>query len=219
MKPPNSCETRMFDFLSSWIVWVVGLLGTLGYSGVFLLSFLDRLTVFFTPAEIILPAFGILVSQGVFGLWPVMAWVTIGGLLGNLGLYAIFRQGGRPFLESHGRYFLISKHELGHLDRWSSRYGSRILILGYLLPTTLRSLVPVVAGVARMDIRKFLIHTLIWSFPWNFIYVILGIKAGDHFETVIRYLEKLNYVLAAAILILVVWYWYRHRKGKHLTHE
>src|SRR3989344_7919972 len=117
----------MLDIISSSTERIVNLLGTLGYSGIFFLSFLDRLTVFLIPAEIVLPAFGLLISQGKFVFWLVLVWVTIGNFLGNLLLYFIFLKGGRSFLEKYGRYVLISKHKLGHLDRWFLKYGDKVV--------------------------------------------------------------------------------------------
>src|SRR3989344_5890454 len=104
----------MFEILSSTIDKAVIFLEALGYAGVFWVSFLDRLTVFLIPAEIVLPAFGILISQAKFSFWPVMIWVTIGNFFGNGAFYFVFLKGGRPFLEKYGKYFLITKHDLEH---------------------------------------------------------------------------------------------------------
>ena len=87
----------MLDIISSSTERIVNLLGTLGYSGIFFLSFFDRFTVFLIPAEIVLPAFGVLISQGKFTFWPVFVWVTVGSFLGNLVLYFVFLNGGRSF--------------------------------------------------------------------------------------------------------------------------
>lgn len=209
----------MFDILSSSIERVVGLIGAFGYTGVFWLSFLDRLTVFLIPAEIVLPAFGILVSQDIFSFWPVMIWVSIGSFLGNLALYYIFRKGGRVFLEKYGWYLLISKHDLSHLEQWFSKYGDWLVLIGYIVPTSIRSLVPILAGVSRMNTAKFLIYTLIGFIPLNLLYVVVGIKAGDNLDKIFNYFEKFNYFIIAAIIILIIWYVYRHINKKHLTHD
>lgn len=208
----------MFEFLSSSVERVVDLIGTLGYLGVFILSFLDRLTVFLIPAEIVLPAFGILVSQNTFSFWPVMIWVSIGSFLGNLILYYIFLKGGRIFLERHGRYLLISKHDLNHLDHWFSKYGDRLVLIGYIIPTSVRSLVPILAGVSRMNTVKFSLYTLIGFVPLNLLYVLAGIKAGDNLDKIIRYFERFNYVALVIIVVFAIWYVYRHLKYKHFTH-
>lgn len=208
----------MLELLSSSLDKAIIIIGNLGYPGVFLLSLLDRLTVFIIPAEIVLPAFGILISRGEFNFWPVMIWVTVGSFLGNLALYFVFFKGGRPFLEKYGRYILISKHDLGHFDRWFAKYGEKLIVWGYILPTSIRSLVPVLAGILRMNVYKFSLYTFLISLPLNFLYIFIGIKMADEFQRILVYFEKLNYVAIGIVVIFVVWYIVRHRKGKHLTH-
>ena len=144
---------------SSSIDKAVGFLESLGYAGVFFVSLLDRLTVFLIPAEIVLPAFGILVSQAKFSFWPVMIWVTVGNFLGNLGLYFVFLKGGRPFLEKYGKYFLITKHDLEHLDKLFLKYGDKIVFWGYFIPSAGRSIIPIPAGISKMNLYKFSLYT------------------------------------------------------------
>lgn len=209
----------MFELFSSSIDKAVGLLGILGYPGVFFVSLLDRLTVFLIPAEIVLPAFGILVSQRTFAFWPVMVWVTVGNFLGNLGLYFVFLKGGRPFLERYGKYFLITKHDLEHLDKLFLKYGDKIVFWGYFIPSAGRSIIPIPAGISKMNLSKFSLYTFFGSIPLNFLYVYAGIKAGDNLDTIFSYLEKFNYVFIAAVGIMIIWYIYRHKMRQHLTHD
>ena len=209
----------MFEILSSSIDKAVVFLEALGYAGVFWVSFLDRLTVFLIPAEIVLPAFGILVSQAKFSFWPVMMWVTIGNFLGNVALYFVFLKGGRPLLEKYGKYFLITKHDLEHLDRLFAKYGDKIVFWGYFIPSSGRSIVPIPAGISRMSLSKFSVYTFFGSIPLNFLYVYAGIKAGNNLDRIFGFLDKFNYVFAAILAVLVIWYVYRHKKRKHLIHD
>ena len=209
----------MLEILSASIDKVVNIIEALGYPGVFLLSFLDRLTVFLVPGEVILPAFGILVNRGVFDFWPVFWWVTVGAFLGNFALYFIFLKGGRPFLEKYGRYLLISKHDLNHLDRWFSKHGDMIVIFGYLLPTSIRSLIPIPAGISKMNPLRFSLYTLIASVPGNVFWIYIGMKTGDSYKKVLAYFDRFNYAVIAIIILFIVWYVIRHIKGRHLTHE
>lgn len=209
----------MFEIISLSIERVVILLETFGYPGIFFMALLDRLTVFLIPAEIVLPAFGVLISQGKFIFWPAFLWVTIGSFVGNVALYFIFLKGGRSFLEKYGRYVLISKHELEHLDNWFLRYGNKLIFIAYLLPTSVRSLVPILAGVSKMNFFRFSFYTLVSSLPLNLLYIYAGIKTGDNLSKIFGYFEKLNYLFIAGIIILAMWYAYRHIKGWHLTHK
>lgn len=209
----------MSDLLSSLLGRISSLLESLGYFGIFSLALLDRLTVFLIPAEIVLPAFGILIGQGKFLFWPVVLWVTLGNFLGNLLLYGIFRAGGRPFLERYGRYFLISRHELNHLDSWFLKYGDKIVFFGYFIPTAVRSLVPIPAGLARMGLKKFSLYTFLGSLPLNVLYIYVGLKAEAKFDTVLRFFEKVNYLIIVLAAGFVIWYVYRHMNKKHATHR
>src|SRR3989344_2224313 len=209
----------MVAFLATFSRWALEIVEQGGYAGVFSLSLLDRLTVFLIPAEIVLPAFGILVSRGTFSLGWVLFWMSLGSFIGNLCLYFIFRKGGRIFLEKHGKYFLISKHELNHLDKWFMKYGDRLVILGYLIPTSIRSLVPIAAGITNMNVARFSFYSVVGFLPLSFIYVYAGVKAGDNLNVLLEYFKTFNYIIIALLAILVIWYIYRHRQGKHLTHE
>lgn len=209
----------MFEILSYTMDKAVVFLEALGYAGVFWVSFLDRLTVFLIPAELVLPAFGILISQAKFSFWPVMIWVTAGNFLGNVGLYFIFLKGGRPFLERYGKYFLITKHDLEHLDRLFLKYGDKIVFWGYFIPSSGRSIVPIPAGISRMSLSKFSVYTFFGSIPLNFLYVYVGIKAGDNLDGIFGFLDKFNYIFVATLAVLAIWYVYRHQKRKHLIHD
>ncbi|MDO8676432.1 MAG: hypothetical protein Q7K16_02150, partial [Candidatus Azambacteria bacterium] len=94
------------DFLEKW-----------GYGGAFLFSVLDRVTVALRPTVVLLPLSGFLFGRGVFSFLPVFVIISFGALVGEIILYWIFAKGGRPFLEKYGRYFLVYKHDLDHLDR------------------------------------------------------------------------------------------------------
>lgn len=209
----------MLDFISLVVQWSTDLIGWSGYPGIFLSSFLDRATIFLVPAEVILPIFGLLIAQGKFSFASVFILVTVGNLLGNFLLYWISLKGGRPILERWGKYLLISKHDLEHSERIFSKYGDKIILIGYFLPTVFRSLAPIPAGIFRMERNRFILYTLFGSMPLNFIYIFAGIKAGENWDLLLSYFEKFNSVIIILLVLLVVWYFFRHIKRKHFTHE
>lgn len=209
----------MFNFVLPVIQWVVNLIGQSGYSGIFLSSFLDRATIFLVPAEIVLPLLGFLVAQGKFSFASVFILVTLGNLVGNFFLYWLFLRGGRPILERWGKYLLISKHDLEHSERIFSKYGDKIVLIGYFLPTIFRSLVPIPAGLFKMNRNRFLLYTFFGSMPLNLLYLFAGIKAGENLDLLLFYFERFNSVIIVALVLLVIWYIFRHIKRKHFTHE
>lgn len=192
-----------------------------GYTGVFLLSFLDRFLMSLLPAELVLPFAGVLVGQGRLELWPVIALVTLGNLFGDLALYWLSASGGRWLLEKYGRYILISKHDLDHTDRLFAKHGGKLVIIGRLLPIV-RAFVAIPAGVARMPFWRFVGYTAVGSVPFNLFLIFAGLKSEQNWEQIQSWFDnfdKIELFTAGAIGLAIVWYIYRHIKRRHLTHE
>ena len=112
------------------------------------------------PSEIIMP-FSVISFRGemnLVGRRSGRGWLRariVGGLLG--GMY-----GGRPFIEKYGRYILLSRHDLDIADRWFAKYGEVIVFVSRLLPA-IRTFIAFPAGVARMNLTRFVIYTFAGS--------------------------------------------------------
>lgn len=189
-----------------------------GYTGVFLLSFLDRFLMSLVPAELVLPFAGALVGQGRLALWPMIAIVTLGNLIGDVTLYWLSASGGRLLLGKYGRYILVSKHDLDHTDRLFTKHGGKLVIIGRLLPIV-RAFVAIPAGVARMPFWRFVSYTAVGSIPFNILLIFTGLKSEQNWERIQPWFDKMELFMAGTIGLAIIWYIYRHIKRRHLTHE
>lgn len=195
----------------------LALLEQLGYGGVFFLSFLDRATISLIPSEVLLPLYGFLIGKGIFSLMPVFLIISVGALLGEVVLYWIFAFGGRPFLEKYGKYFLVSKHDLGHLDRLVEKHGVALIFWGRFIPVA-RSIVAIPAGIARQGFKRFVFYSFFGMMPYNFFLIFLGQKTGENFSAFSPYFNITEKAALLILALLVIWYIYRHLKNRHLTH-
>src|SRR3954449_5815278 len=132
---------------------IVATISTLGYAGVVLLMAIESACIPL-PSEIIMPFAGYLVHTGQFNLWLVGIAGAVGCVLGSLVAYWVGMYGGRPFIEKYGRYILLSRHDLDIADRWFGKYGEIIVFVSRLLPA-IRTFIAFPAGVARMNLTKF----------------------------------------------------------------
>lgn len=189
-----------------------------GYGGAFFLSILDRVTVSLIPTEVLLPLYGILLGLGSFSFWPIFLIISIGAFAGELVLYWIFAKGGRPFLEKYGRYVLVYKHDLDHLDRLFAKHGTKLVFWGRFLPFA-RSIVAIPAGISRLNFKKFAFYSFWGMLPYNFFLLFLGEKTGENFAAIKPYFDIAESVAVLIVAGLVGWYIYRHLKKRHLTHE
>src|ERR1700704_5563781 len=152
---------RIIAILSAFIVATIS---TLGYAGIVLLMAIESACIPL-PSEIIMPFSGYLVYTGRFNIWLVSVAGAFGCVVGSLVAYWVGMYGGRPFIERYGRYVLISRHDLDLADRCFARYGELIVFTSRLLPV-IRTFIAFPAGVAKMNLPRFVVYTFLGSLPW-----------------------------------------------------
>ena len=198
---------KLIALLATWIISVIS---TMGYGGIVLLMAIESACIPL-PSEIIMPFSGFLVFKGEMTLWGVALAGAIGCVVGSIPAYYLGMYGGRPLVEKYGKWVLISKHDLEFADRAFDKYGEIIIFIGRLLPAV-RTFIAFPAGVARMNMGKFVAYTFVGSLIWCWVLAYAGMKTGEHWESLKVYFHEFHYVIAAAAIIFVVWYVWRHFK-------
>lgn len=187
---------RIFTSVSAFIVAVIA---SLGYGGVILMMAIESACIPL-PSEVIMPFSGYLVSTGRFGLNLVAVAGAVGCLVGSYVAYYVGASGGRWVLERYGRYVLIAPHELEIADRFFARWGSPAVFISRLLPVV-RTFISFPAGVSRMPLLPFTIYTLIGSYLWSLALAYLGMKLGQHWNTLGPYFHRFDGVIAALLVL------------------
>ncbi len=190
--------------------WIMGVISSLGYSGVVLLMAIESACIPL-PSEIIMAFAGFLVFKGEMTLWGVALAGAIGCVVGSIPAYYLGMYGGRPLVEKYGKWVLISHKDLNWADQAFTKHGEIIIFIGRLLPAV-RTFIAFPAGVARMNMPKFVLYTFVGSLIWCYLLALAGLKAGENWESLKVYFHQFHYVIAGAGLIFVIWYVRRHFK-------
>jgi membrane protein DedA with SNARE-associated domain len=201
---------KIIEFLSGIIVATIS---TMGYSGVVLLMAIESACIPL-PSEIIMPFSGYLVSTGQMNLWLVGIAGAVGCVLGSMVAYWAGMYGGRPFVEKYGRYVLVSRHDLDMADRWFANHGEIIIFVSRLLPA-IRTFIAFPAGVARMNIKRFIIYTFAGSLPWCLGLAYIGQLLGDKWnrdDTLKTWFHRFDFVIGIVGVVLAGWWIWRHIK-------
>src|SRR5256885_13949143 len=199
---------RIIEIISAFIVATISLLG---YGGVVLLMAIESACIPL-PSEIIMPFSGYLVSRGEMNLWAVGVAGAAGCVLGSLVAYWVGIYGGRPFIEKYGRYILLSRHDLDLADRWFAKYGEAIVFTSRLLPA-IRTFIAFPAGVARMNLTRFVIYTFAGSLPWCLGLAYVGQKLGERWDKDPRLktlFHRFDFVIGILIVAALAWWVWRH---------
>jgi membrane protein DedA with SNARE-associated domain len=202
----------MLAFIDEIVIpFLASLYGAVGYVGVMLAMAIESAMIPL-PSELILPFAGFLVSDPSqiepitgqpWSFWIVVVVGTIGNTIGSLVAYALGAYGGRPFLERYGKYVLIRPHEIEIADHFFARWGTQTVFFSRLLPIV-RTFISFPAGVARMDLRKFIAYSTAGAFLWSTALVWAGVQLGNNWVRIREMLQPFDLVIAVGVVALAV---------------
>jgi membrane protein DedA with SNARE-associated domain len=186
--------------------------GSIGYAGVFLLMVAESM-VLPVPSEAVMPFAGFLVADQALGPAEVIAFATLGSIVGSLIGYAIGRFGGRPFVTRWGRYLLLDERDLAATDRFFQRRGSVTILVSRFIPVV-RHLISIPAGMGRMRLPGFILFTLVGAGLWNAFLTWCGYTLKRNWATVMRYGHLIDIAVVVVLAGLLTLFLIRHLRRR-----
>lgn len=166
------------------------------------------------PSELILPLSGFFTTTTDMVLPLVILSATVGSVTGAFILYGIGyvlnRERLMRFFNTRPMRLLGFKDtDISSAIDWFDRKGQASVLICRCIPVV-RSLISIPAGVARMNIVKFSLFTLVGSAVWNTILCSLGAAAGSAWETVTAQAEWVSdvvkIVIIAIVAVVAIWW-------------
>lgn len=170
------------------------------------------------PSEVTMPFSGSLVSLGKFELIWVATAGALGNLLGSLIAYALGYWGQenvvRVVIRKYGKYVLISEHEFERAEKWFLKYGEIIVFSSRLMPV-IRTFISLPAGIAKMNLTKFVIYTTIGSFLWSLLLAFIGMKLGQNWQILEVYFRRFDVLIVFVLILTAIFYaFHKYRQIK-----
>jgi membrane protein DedA with SNARE-associated domain len=188
--------------------WITGFVGRSGYIGIALLMLLENVFPPI-PSELIMPLAGYTAAQGKFNIVVIVLAGSVGSVSGALFWYCVGRWLGcervRRFAGRHGRWLTITPDEVDHAHDWFRRHSGKAVFIGRLVPT-IRTLISIPAGIAGMELPKFLVYTAAGTVLWTALLAGTGYLLEAQYQQISRWLNPVSNVIVGG---LVVWYIYR----------
>ena len=187
--------------------FILNLIHSWGYLGIAILMFLENVFPPI-PSEVIMSVSGVMVAQGRFDFWTLVAVAVAGTTLGNWVWYWIGRWFGyarlKPLIDRYGRWLTLDWDEVEKLHDWFLRFGSGIVFVFRFVPIA-RTMVSLPAGMVGMSQVKFLIWTAAGSTIWISAIAGAGNWFGKQFAEVDRFIGPLAVVAIGSIVLLYVY--------------
>ena len=151
--------------------------GTLTYIILFAIIFIETglVIVTFFPGDGLLFSAGLLASKGELQLSSLLLLLSLATFLGHTSNYCIGRYLGLQFIKKgkgkRGQY-------LAQAQTFYENYQGKAIVVSRFIPF-MRSFVPFVAGLLRMQFRYFTLYNGVGAILWVGIIVLLGFFIGE----------------------------------------
>ena len=181
-----------------------------GYLGVFILMFAENVFPPI-PSEVVLPFIGHSVAKGELSFFLALVTASFGSFLGTLFWFMIgwFAPAARleKFFRKYGGYVAISGKDFHKATQFFVKYEIPAVFFGRMIPGV-RSIISIPAGSVRMNVRKFVLYSMLGLFIWNTLLITIGYYALNDYTVVEKYMKPIGdaiiYLFITVYLIQVV---------------
>lgn len=187
----------------------------IAYSLILALSFLESFAFLgiIVPGTTLVVALGFLASQGISQIGILFVFSTIGAILGDSLSFYLGKHSEKLF-KPGSVIFRLSYLEKGKI--FTQKYGIRSIFLGRFIGP-LRPVVPFVAGMFKMDYKKFVFYNVISALLWSATFLSLGYFFGQAWQAISVWSNRFSVLVFWLAVFLAVFYflkWLFIKKGK-----
>src|SRR4051812_17002721 len=163
------------------------------------------------PGDSLLFAVGLFIATGQVHVNLGVAIVALcaAAFLGNVVGYEIGRGVGSPLYERDGR--ILKKKYFDETTAFFDKHGNKALVIGRFVPIV-RTFITVVAGVSRMERRRFFTWSAIGAVLWAAGLTLLGYFLGAAFPGLTDNLELAVLLIVGVSVVPMVIEYLRHRR-------
>jgi membrane-associated protein len=157
---------------------------------------------FFLPGDYLLFLAGMFVATGKLdvNIFVLLIGLMVSAVAGNFTGYWFGRKTG-PVLYQREDTLFFKKKFLKAAEAYYNKQGAFALIMGRFVPIV-RTFAPIIAGVVKLDFRKFAFYNIAGAILWIGSLTLLGYFLGKKFEKEIN--QYLLFIILGFIIITTV---------------
>jgi membrane-associated protein len=146
-------------------------------------------------------------------IWVLSIGIGIFAWLGDQVGYTLGRHYGRPYLEN--RQGVIIQSAIGKAEKFYKAWGWWAVVIARFVPMA-RVLIPVIAGIGKMNYYKFFSANLVGAVVWG-----IGLSLAGYYAASIPLVKDATYIIAvlviAASLVAGIRSWYKNNESKQAS--
>lgn len=170
------------------------------------------------PSEIVIPPAIWKAASGGLNPYLVVFFATLGALIGAFINYYLAKWLGRAIVyrlvdTRLGKMLLLNSSKIEKAEAYFNHHGKSSTFIGRLVPG-IRQLISIPAGLALMDLKPFVVYTILGSGLWNVILAVLSYSVYKQQDLLTEYMHEISYVLLACGAVFVGYLVWKYKKKK-----
>lgn len=174
-------------------------IGGLWLIATFIFSEVGLFLGFFLPGDTLLITAGIFAKEGKLSLSIALIVIALAAITGDNFAYFIGRKLG-PKVFTKPDSLLLRKDHIQQAEKFYLKYGPKTVLVAHFFPV-IRSFSPLLAGVGKMNYKKYFIYDFIGDILWSFIVTLLGYYVASRIPNIDHYILI---VLVGVVLISLI---------------
>lgn len=157
-----------------YLTEIVNVYGTLSYLLLFAIIFIETGLVFapFLPGDSLLFAAGAIAAISSLNIYTLIILLWVAAFLGDTVNYFIGRFFGKKLSTKVNQKYLIKTQD------FYKKHGGMTIFLARFIPI-IRTFAPFVAGIGKMDYKKFISYNAIGGLVWVLLFTLSGYFLGN----------------------------------------
>lgn len=175
-----------------WIgQWIAGN----GYTFLFILMLVE--------GPVVTAAAAFAAALGYLNIYAVLVLSILGNLIPDAIYYAMGYWGREQFVAKYGRYLRLTPARVEKIEKFIEEHAGESLVAIKLIPF-LATPGLVVAGLSKMNIKRYAFWSLVVTLPSSLIYLLVGYYSGAAYGHVIHDINIGGYIVAGAIVFFII---------------
>ena len=201
---------NVFLHVDTYLGYLISQFGIWTYLVLFLIIFVETGVVVmpFLPGDSLLFIAGAFAAEGSLNLFYILIILMVAAIVGDSANYFIGKYTGKKIIEKKW----VKQEHLDKTQKFYDKYGVKTIVLARFVPIV-RTVAPFVAGIGKMDYKKFLTFNIIGGIIWVLLLVLVGYFLG----TIPLVKENFEWVIILIIILSIlppIFEYFRNRKTK-----
>ncbi len=194
--------------------------GLIRWGGYFILTAIvfaetGLLIGFFLPGDSLLVTAGLLAAHGLLDVYLLGTILSVAAVTGDSLGYAIGKAAGPHIFTREQSIFFNRKH-LQRAHAFYEKHGGKTIVLARFMPI-IRTFAPVVAGVAEMHYRTFVLYNVVGGLAWVWGMLFTGYFLGRYIPGIDGHIDIVIVIVIFLSLLPGIISWLRQRRAPSIT--